>query len=346
MTITLIPKSDDDSDRQMPIFHEHTSDFDEWWRKSGFADVDKLIFFRRPKKRVRFDEAKNEIWTIDRYDDKENDKLIFFQCPKKRVRFDESKNEIWTIDRYDDKENDKLIFFQCPKKRVRFDESKNEIWTIDRYDDKENDKLIFFQSPKKRVRFDESANQIWTIDRYDDKENDNLIFQPPKNRVRFDESANEIWTIDRYDDKENDNLIFQPPKNRVRFDESANEIWTIDRYDDKENERCGLNIGFSDDGNFQSAEMKIMHSNDDEGSSSITSDIPAKNEKVDSTYPHISCDEDTGRKNRTRRKAILKAVGKFSRCLSENFRRRIVNGFSRLFSCSLGQQRNANCLHF
>ena len=49
MTITLIPKSDDDSDRQMPIFHEHTSDFDDWWCKSGIADVDKLIFFRRPK---------------------------------------------------------------------------------------------------------------------------------------------------------------------------------------------------------------------------------------------------------------------------------------------------------
>ena len=207
MTIILIPKSDDDSDRQMPIFHEHTSDFDDWWCKSGFADVDKLIFFRRPKKRVRFDEAKNEIWTIDRYDDKENDKLIFFQSPKKRVR----------------------------------------------------------------------------------------------------------------------------------FDESANEIWTIDRYDDKENECSGLNISISDDENFQSAEMKIMHSN--EGSSSITSDIPAENEKVDSTYPHISCDEDTERKNLTRRKTILKAVGKFSRRLSENFWRRIVNGFSGLFSCSLGQQR-------
>ena len=107
MTIILIPKSDDDSDRQLPIFHQHTSDFDDWWCKSGFADVDKLIFFRRPKKRVRFDEAKNEIWTIDRYDDKENDKLIFFQPSKKRVRFDESANEIWTIDRYDDKENER-----------------------------------------------------------------------------------------------------------------------------------------------------------------------------------------------------------------------------------------------
>ena len=76
---------------QMPIFHEHTSDFDDWWCKSGFADVDKLTFFRCPKKRVRFDKAKNKIWTIDRYDDKENDKLIFFQPPKKRVRFDEAK---------------------------------------------------------------------------------------------------------------------------------------------------------------------------------------------------------------------------------------------------------------
>ena len=73
MTIILIPKSDDDSDRQMPIFHEHTSDFDDWWCKSGFADVDKLIF-RFPKKRVRFDEGKNQIWTIDRYDDKENER--------------------------------------------------------------------------------------------------------------------------------------------------------------------------------------------------------------------------------------------------------------------------------
>ena len=58
MTIILIPKSDDNIDRQMPIFHEHTSDFDDWWCKSGFADVDKLLFFRRPKKRVRFDEGK------------------------------------------------------------------------------------------------------------------------------------------------------------------------------------------------------------------------------------------------------------------------------------------------
>ena len=209
MTIILIPKSDDNIDRQMPIFHEHTSDFDDWWCKSGFADVDKLIFFRRPKKRVRFDEAKNEIWTIDRYDDKENDKLIFFQSPKKRVR----------------------------------------------------------------------------------------------------------------------------------FDESANQIWTIDRYDDKEYERSGLNICITDDGNFQPAEMKIMHSNDDEESSSINPDITAENEKVDSTCPHISCDEDTGRNNLTRRESILKAFGKFSRRTSENFWRRIVNGISKLFSCSLGQQR-------
>ena len=197
MTIILIPKSDDDSDRQLPIFHEHTSDFDDWWCKSGFADVDKLIFFRRPKKRVRFDEAKNEIWTIDRYDDKENDKLIFFQ----------------------------------------------------------------------------------------------------------------------------------PSKKRVRFDESANEIWTIDRYDDKENERSGLNIGFSDDGNFQSAEMKIMPSNDDEGSSSINPDIPVENEKVDSTCPHISCDEDTGRKILTRRKTILKAVKIFSRRLREKNCERLFQAF-------------------
>ena len=34
--------------------------------------------------------------------DKENDKLIFFQPPKKQVRFHEAKNQIWTIDRYDD----------------------------------------------------------------------------------------------------------------------------------------------------------------------------------------------------------------------------------------------------
>ena len=176
MTIILIPKSDDNIDRQMPIFHEHTSDFDDWWCKSGFADVDNLIFFRRPKKRVRFDESKNEIWTID-------------------------------------------------------------------------------------------------------------------------------------------------------------------RYDDKENERSRLNISISDDENFQSAEMKIMYSNDDEGSSSINSDITTENEKVDSTRPHIACDEDTGRKNRTRRETILKAAGKFRRRLSENFWRRIVNGISRLFSCSLGQQR-------
>ena len=308
MTITLIPKSDDDSDRQMPIFHEHTSDFDDWWCKSGFADVDKLIFFRCPKKRVRFDKAKSQIWTFDRYDDKKNDKQIFFQPPKKRVRFDESKNQIWTFDRYDDKENDKLIFFQPPKKRVRFDESKNKIWTIDRYDDKENDKLIFFQSPKKRVRFDESKNEIWTIDRYDDKENDKLIF-------------------------------FQPPKKCVRFDESKNEIWTIDRYDDKENERCVLNIGFSNDGNFQSAEMKIMHSNDDKGSFSFNSDITAETEKVDSTCLHIFCDEDTWRKSLTWRETMLKAVRKFSRRLIEYFWRSIVNGFSRFFSCSLGQER-------
>ena len=99
------------------------------------------------------------------------------------------------------------------------------------------------------------------MDRYDAKENDKLIFfQPPKKRVRFDESKNEIWTFDRYDDKENDKLIFfQPLKKHVRFDESNNQIWTIDRFDDKENERCVLNIGFSNDGNFQSAEMKIMH---------------------------------------------------------------------------------------
>ena len=44
MTITLIPKSDDDGDRQIPIFHEHTSDFDDWWCKSGFADVDKRVW--------------------------------------------------------------------------------------------------------------------------------------------------------------------------------------------------------------------------------------------------------------------------------------------------------------
>ena len=236
MTITLIPKSDDDSDRQMPIFHEHTSDFDDWWCKSGFADVDKLIFFRCPKKRVRFDKAKNKIWTIDRYDDKENDKLIFFQPPKKRVRFDESKNEIWTIDRYDDEENDKLIFFQPSKKRVFFYESKNK-------------------------------------------------------------------------------------------------IWPIDRYDDKENQRCVLNIGFSN-------EMKTMHSNDDKGSSSFNSDITAENEEVDSTCLHIFCDEDTGRKSLTWRETILKAVRKFSRRLIEYFWRSIVNGFSRFFSCSLGQQRN------
>ena len=308
MTIILIPKSDDDSDRQMPIFHEHTSDFDDWWCKSGFADVDKLIFFRRPKKRVRFDKAKNEIWTIDQYDDKEYDKLLFFQPPKKRVRFDESNNQIWTIDRYDDKEKDKLIFFQPPKKRVRFDESKNQIWTIDRYDDQENDKLISFQPPKKRVRFDESNNQIWTIDRYDDKENDKLI-------------------------------SFQPPKKRVRFDELRNQIWTIDRFDDEENERSGLNIGFSNDGYFQSAEMKIMHSNDDEESSSIHLDITAENENVDSACSHIFCDEDTGRKSLTWRETILKAVRKFSRRLIEYFWRRIANVFSKLFSCSLGQQR-------
>ena len=341
MTITLIPKSDDDSNRQRPIFHEHTSDFDNWWCKSGFADVDKLIFFRCPKKRVRFDKAKNKIWIIDRYDDQENDNLIFFQPQKKRVRFDEAKNQIWTVDRYDDKENDKLIFFQPPKKRVRFDESKNEIWTVDRYDDKENDKLIFFQPPKKRVRFDESKNEIWTIDRYDNKENDKLIFfQPPKKRVRFDESKNEIWTIDRYDDEENDKLIFfQHSKKRVFFYKSKNKIWPIDRYDDKENERCVLNIGFSNDGNFQSAEMKIMHSNDDKGSSSFNSDITAENEEVDSTCLHIFCDEDTGRKSLTWRETMLKAVRKFSRRLIEYFWRSIVNGFSRFFSCSLGQQR-------
>ena len=179
------------------------------------------------------------------------------------------------------------------------------------------------------------------IDRYDDKENDNLIFfQSPKKRVRFDESANQIWTIDRYDDKENDNLIFfQPPKKRVRFDESANQIWTIDRYDDEESEHSGLNISIIYDENYQQADMNIMHSNDDKRSPSINSDITTDNEKVDSTCPDISCDEDPGRKNLFRRETILKAVGKFSRRLSENFWTRIVNGFSKLFSCSLGQQR-------
>ena len=71
----------------------------------------------------------------------------------------------------------------------------------------------------------------------------------------------------------------------------------------------------------------------------FTSDMTAENEKVDSTCPHISCDEDTGRKILTRRETILKAVGKFSRRLRENFWRRTVNGFSKFFSCSLGQQR-------
>ena len=134
-------------------------------------------------------------------------------------------------------------------------------------------------------------------------------------------------------------ILFQPPTKRVRFDESANQIRTIVRSDDKENERSGLNIGFSNDGNFQSAEMKIMHSNDDKGSSSFNSDITAENEKVDTTCLHIFCDEDTGKKRLTWRETMLKAVRKFSRRLIEYFWRSIVNGFSRFFSCSLGQQR-------
>ena len=92
MTIILMPKSDDDSDRQMPIFHEHTSDFDDWWCKSGFEDVDKLIFFRRPKKRVRFDEAKNEIWTIDRFNDKENDTDRWIERSGLNIRISDDGN--------------------------------------------------------------------------------------------------------------------------------------------------------------------------------------------------------------------------------------------------------------
>ena len=55
---------------------------------------------------------------------------------------------MWTIDRYDDKDNDELIFFKPPKKQIRFHESANQIWSIDRYDDKENDKLNLFKSTK------------------------------------------------------------------------------------------------------------------------------------------------------------------------------------------------------
>ena len=47
---------------------------------------------------------------------------MYFQPLKKQVRFDEAKNQIWTIDRYDDKENDKLILIQSPNKKVSFDE--------------------------------------------------------------------------------------------------------------------------------------------------------------------------------------------------------------------------------
>ena len=92
-----------------------------------------------------------------------------------------------------------------------------------------------------------------------------------------------------------------------------------------------MNIGFSNDGYFQSAEMKIMHSNDDQESSSIHLDITTENEKVDSTCLHIFCDEDTGRKSLTWRETMLKAVRIFSRRLIEYFWRSIVNGFSSFF---------------
>ena len=48
---------------------------------------------------------------------------MLFYPPKKPIRSDESKNPIWTIDRYDDKENEKLINFQPLKEQVHFDEA-------------------------------------------------------------------------------------------------------------------------------------------------------------------------------------------------------------------------------